>query len=133
AGNLKFEEDLSEERINTDTCHQRRERVYNGSRMHFFRVLWTEELDASLFRIRTENSIYLTNEEVLKIDKHHNKFFNYPGRLIVEYGGSRSLIEFVDAPVYFEESGFFNPGIKWSGRMALQRVADWLPYEYQPN
>ncbi|WP_430813589.1 carboxypeptidase-like regulatory domain-containing protein [Carboxylicivirga sp. RSCT41] len=131
AGNLKFEEDLSLGANDIETYQLRREDAYKGSRMHFFRVLWAEELEASLFKIRNEQNVFLTSEEVLKMDENHNRYFNYPGRLLIQYGGSRSIIEFIAAPVYFDETGFFNPGIKWSGRMALQRVADWLPYEYQ--
>lgn len=33
--------------------------------------------------------------------------------------------------VYFDKNGYFDPsGIMWSGELARQRIADWLPYEY---
>lgn len=130
-GNLKFEEDFSLNSADKEAYEHRRKEVYRGSRMHFFRTLWAEELEESLFKVRNAQGCYLVMEDLLQMDKNHNKYVGYRGKLIVEYGSSRSSIEFINSPVYFDATGFFNPGIKWSGAMALQRVADWLPYEFQ--
>jgi len=131
AGNLKFEDDLSNNEDERNVYQSRRQACYEGSRMHFFRILWSDELEASGFKIRNADYDILTVAEIIEIDKQHNKFLNYPGKLLIAYHNSRSLIEFIEAPVFFDHSGFFNQGIKWNGKMGLQRVADWLPYEYE--
>lgn len=132
-GNMIFEEDLSVAADGKQAFKHRRQASYNGSRMHFFRVLWFEGLEASAFRIRNTDYTLLSTPEIVQMDKSFNKFLEYSGKLLISYENSRSLIEFINSPVYFDKTGFFNPGIKWSGKMALQRVADWLPYEYKPS
>jgi len=64
------------------------------------------------------------------VEHNDNKFLKDVGKLLVTYLDRSSTLEFYTDYIYFEKTGFFNPGIKWSGDMGFQRVADWLPYEY---
>ena len=44
-----------------------------------------------------------------------------------------TYVRFLNEKVYFEQDGFFDPAaILWTGTMATQRIADFLPYEYTP-
>ncbi len=98
--------------------------------MHLFRVLWSGQLKSSGFTIRNPLHKSLKLDSIVIQDGLQNKYLSYSSSLLIDYNGRISSIEFVKQPVYFDESGFFDPGIKWIGDMALQRIADWLPYEY---
>lgn len=130
SGNLIFTEDLAENEDQAQIYKRRREYTYLGSRMHFFRVLWSGQLKKSGFTIRNTSYKSLKLDAIVLQDESHNKYLSYETSLSIEYKDHRSYINFIMQPVYFDESGFFNPGIKWEGDMALQRIADWLPYEY---
>jgi hypothetical protein len=43
-------------------------------------------------------------------------------------------MSFLKNKVFFEEDGYYDPiAVIWSGTMARQRIADFLPYEYLPG
>jgi hypothetical protein len=78
-GNMVFTEDLTSDESKKQYYTKQRQYAYIGSRMHFFRMLYTNSLSATGFIVK-------------------------------------------------------NPaGILWEGRLAMQRVGDWLPYEYIYN
>lgn len=128
-GNIIFNKDLNTNQTNPFYRNQR-ELSYFGSRMHFFRVLCSGHLKSSEFLVRDPSFKHLKIKDIVFQDEKHNRFLSYSSNIIIEYNDHKSMIEFFTKPVYFDESGFFNPGIKWKGEMAMQRVADWLPYEY---
>ena len=100
-----------------------------GSRMHFIRTLWNDKIEVSDFVLL--NQIYEpVKASDIVYEYNHHKFLKNAGKLFVSYKGQKSTIEFYSDLIYFEKTGFFNQGIKWSGDMGFQRVADWLPYEY---
>ena len=98
--------------------------------MHFFRILWSDNIEFSEFTIK--NTIYetLSLQDIVFKDDKNNKFLKYKSNLLIKHNNSKSIIEFIQKDIYFDESGFFNPGINWRGEMSKQRIADWLPYEY---
>ena len=98
--------------------------------MHFFRVLWSGQLKSSGFIVRCSTDEPLNPDTIVFQDDKQNKFLRFTSNIFIEYNYRKTIIEFVEESVYFDESGFFSPGIKWSGEMARQRIADWLPYEY---
>jgi hypothetical protein len=128
-GNLIFNEDFNIDKTQKETYERKREHAYLGSRMHFFRVLWSGKLKSSEFIIKNPRFDILTLEDVV-IENKNSKFLKYNKNLLIEYNNRKSTIEFLEEYVYFDESGFFNPGLNWRGEMALKRIADWLPYEY---
>lgn len=130
SGNMIFTEDLTDDEEQAQLYKRRRKYTYLGSRMHLFRVLWSGQLKSSGFTIRNPSHKSLKLDAIVLQDESHNKYLSYDTSLSVEYNDRISFVRFIMQPVYFEESGFFNPGIKWEGDMALQRIADWLPYEY---
>ncbi len=130
SGNFIFIKDLNDDEAQTQFYKSRREHTYLGSRMHFFRVLWSGQLDSSGFIVRSPSYDTLNLDTIVFQDDKQNKFLGFTSNILIEYNNSKSTIEFVQEFVYFDESGLFSPGIKWSGEMARQRIADWLPYEY---
>ena len=129
-GNIIFNEDLTDDESQKQLYKRERKFSYLGSRMHFFRVLWLDNLSSSGFIVRNTLFEELEPEDIVFHDINNNNFLRYSKNIVVEYNNRLSSIEFVKDSVYFDESGFFNPGILWKGKMSQQRVADWLPYEY---
>ena len=82
------------------------------------------------YKIRDQLNKALKADDIILQDGLNNKYLSHDTDLSIEYMDHISFIKFVDQPVYFDSSGFFNPGIKWEGYMALQRIADMMPYEY---
>ena len=128
-GNIIFNEDLAVDNVDKDLYVRARKVAYLGSRMHFFRELWSSTLESSGFTVINPKYEELPILDFVSIDGN-NKFLKYHSNLYVKFENRKSIIEFLEDKVYFDESGFFNPGINWKGDMAKQRVADWLPYEY---
>ncbi len=128
-GNIIFQEDVT-----ADTTQKQfdeiRKYTYLGSKMHFFRALWSNDLESNGFTVTNSTRQSFLSKEIVN-QNHANKYLSYTGNLYVDYGKSFSFIEFLKPKVYFDKTGYFDPsGINWKGRMADQRIADWLPYEY---
>jgi len=109
--------------------------AYKGSRMHFFRSLWTHSLEEENFRI-TDYKGQLLNYNDVVINRDGKKFLNYPYDIFVgiKTGFSRytySRVNFLDRMVYFKPDGYYDVlSIRWAGDMITKRIADFLPYEY---
>lgn len=129
-GNIIFNEDIATGNAYKEFYVRARKLAYLGSRMHFFRELWYSTLESSGFTVINPKYEELSILDFVSIDGNNNKFLEYQWNLYVKYENRKSIIEFLKNNVYFDESGFFNPGINWKGDMAKQRIADWLPYEY---
>ena len=131
SGNIIFNEDLTKDSTQAKSYNIRRKYAYFGSRMHFFRVLCSGDLKPSGFTVRDLSHKTLKLDAIVYKDEGQNRFLSYSSSILIEYNERKSTIDFIKKPVYFDESGFFNQGIKWTGDMAVQRIADWLPYEYE--
>ena len=120
---------------------RRRKRAYLGSRMHFFRSLWGNNLNLAGFVVTDSSNVKLTyNKIVTQTDTlkgpNQSKYIKYPGNLSVLYhpGSLLSQMKMTKDSIYFNENGFFDPlGILWQGEMAEKRIGDLLPFEYKPN
>ena len=127
SGNILFTEDDSTFKRYTTN---RRKRAYMGSRRHFFRTLWAEELNASKYEI-SASSGSLSCQDVVIVSSSNTKFLKYPESLEVHFRDKWSLINFKMDSVYFEEDGYFDPNvIGWEGELGRKRIGDSLPYEY---
>ncbi|MEE4197290.1 MAG: carboxypeptidase-like regulatory domain-containing protein [Bacteroidales bacterium] len=142
SGNFIFREDLSQNAANRSYYLMNREQTFHGSRMHLIRVLSSGIQNHSGFTIQDTTHQTLRIKDLVYTDEHRHKFLLNKGKLYVEYKPyghpgeysiRRSIIEFLRDTVYIDESGFFNPGLKWGGDLGQQRIADWLPYEYLTN
>lgn len=130
SGNIIFTEYITTEKT-LKSCYERRKQTYLGSRMHFIRALWVNDLKANKFTIEDLEYKILNYGDIVSLDDGNRKFIKYPRNLIIERGKATSYIFFLKEYVYFDKTGYFDPaGINWKGDMVDQRIADWLPYEY---
>jgi len=131
-GSIIFNRDLVTDESSLNRYERRREYAYTGSSKHFFRTLWFNSLQSSGFVVKNyRTSDKLKYEDIVSEDILGRKFLQYPEDLEINNFGNLSYITFLKEKLYFEQDGFFDPtGIIWSGTMAKQRIADFLPYEY---
>jgi hypothetical protein len=128
SGNILYSEDDSTYRRST---RNKRKRAYMGSRMHFFRALWANELYSTKFSIGT-SGVKLSSQDILVLSPMDTKFLKYPESLVIHYAEKWSQLNFKSEYVYFARDGYFDlKGISWEGDLGRKRIGDTLPYEYK--
>jgi hypothetical protein len=128
-----FNEDLISDKTKKELYESRRKQAYLGSRMHFFRALWENDLESAGFTIKNNGNININYKNFIIQTDSLTKHFIYHGRLGIDdhMGFTTSWITFVKDYVSFDKRGYFDPfAISWDGAMSIKRIADWLPYEY---
>lgn len=138
-GNYIFKEDSTNKNSQQKRFERRRRSAFLGSRMHFFRALWENNLDSAGFTVKDSANVRLSyNKFVIQTDSivapDHLKYLKYHGTLFVAYHTKlpQSSIVMLQEYVYFDKNGFFDPfGISWRGEMIRQRIGDLLPFEYK--
>jgi hypothetical protein len=133
AGNIIFREDASVDKNRNKIMERRRKSAYLGSRMHFFRELWADNLDSSGFLVRNLKNNILFYPDLVVQSENGRKYIKTEEAMIIsyysKYGGSR--LSLVKDSVFFDRDGFYDAlGITVWGEMGRLRLADWLPYEY---
>jgi hypothetical protein len=137
-GNIIFDEDQIINNRRKEVIAIRRVHTYLGSRMHFFRALWENNLDSAGFTVSTMTNVNLNYNDIV-IKKYNSmnmdtiKYLKNAGRIGITYFSHfpDSFIEFNKDSIYFDRNGYFDGlGITWEGRMGEQRVSDMLPYEF---
>ncbi len=134
SGNIIFIENLTSDEQQKQIIETRRKDAYLGSRMHFFRSLWKNELDSAKFVVKNSAGDKLTTEDIVIREDSLTRYLNYPEDLEICYYSSlpSSYILFQNEKVNFDRNGYFDPSsVSWQGEMSLKRIADWLPYEYE--
>jgi len=132
-GNIIFNEEISSTSTK-EYFEYKRKKTYLGSRGHFLRSLWMDDLKTNEFTVYSYNAKNLKYNDVVSEDENGTKFISYPEFLEIVYHNFVSYLEFCEKYVYFQANGYFDPsGLKWRGEMANHRIADWLPYEYDPK
>jgi hypothetical protein len=138
-GGIIFKENLTVDESKKQLYKANRKEAYLGSKMHFFRALWENNLFYSGFIIEDShthnplsyNTIIFQKDfftKVLKYKGELNIYYNYivPPNNLYLYKGE----------VSFKKNGYIDPlDVIWGseGQMGRQRIADWLPYEYSIN
>lgn len=138
-GNIIFNKDLANGSKEKLVYEKRRQTAYLGSRMHFFRSLWANNLKANGFavmnsydeKLQYENIIIQETNKLLNSTNTSKKYFTFPAKLQVSYSTDLSELIFIQPKVRFDKRGRFDLGINWEGEMAIMRTGDKLPYEYQ--
>jgi hypothetical protein len=128
-GNIIFQEDPSKKM----SFERKRKNAYLGSRIHFFRALWTNDLNSAGFTVRNSANEIVNYEKIVFQKDSRTKYLKYPGGLGISYLTKQptSFIVFLKESVFFDPSGYFEPdGIIWEGEIARQRIADLLPIDY---
>jgi hypothetical protein len=132
-GNIVFQEDLNTVQEQKEHFERKRKYAYLGSRMHFFRALWYDDLKSTGFIIKGASSGNLSYKDIVIEDANKNKFLRYGENLTISYYSRLPLtgLGFLKEKVLFSNDGYYDPEcILWEGYMASLRIADWLPYEY---
>ena len=134
-GDIIFNRDLGDNSKDLARYKRRRAYAYTGSCSHFFRTLWANELDESGFYIRrAKNGEYLGYSELVLEGIQGMKYLVCFEDLDIDFYENPSHASFIKNRVYFEADGYYDPiAVIWSGTMARQRIADFLPYEYLPG
>jgi hypothetical protein len=133
-GNIIFNEDLSPEGAKNQALERKRKYAYQGSRIHFFRALWSNKLDHTGFEIRNSNYEILNCSDIVRDGDSLKKYLTYKEELKIYYYSTypTSNIIFLKEHVFFDNAGYFDAsGIIWEGKLAKQRIGDLLPYEYK--
>jgi hypothetical protein len=140
-GSMIFTEDLATGEKNKQSYERRRKEAYLGSRMHFFRALWTDSLESAGFMIKNSSGKNLSYNDIVEnsvSDSLSNqiKFLKCTEKLSIFYNSRVSNIIFLKEKVYFDKDGYFDQigmSISWEGQMMSRRVGDTLPYSYKPG
>jgi hypothetical protein len=140
-GNYIFKEDLAKaEKLVT---RMNREATYFGSRMHFLRSLYKNNVDLDDYTIVDSSGYVLDYNQLVERsvdpDKPDDAYMIYTGDIYVIYKYSPDKGDWnrvswlkVDTTVYFDKNGYFDPyPVIWWGDMAQRRIGDLLPYEYR--
>lgn len=138
AGSLIFNEDLASDETHKQLYVERRKDAYLGSRMHFFRALWADDLESAGFRVKNSANINLNYNDIVEHSltnflNNHIKFLKYSKSLSILYDTRLTHIDFLKEKVYFDKDGYFDQtglSIRWEGDMLDKRVGDMLPYTY---
>jgi hypothetical protein len=137
-GSQIFNEDFAIEESHKQLYERRRKNAYLGSRMHFFRALWANDLISAGFEIKDPTGKNLNYNDLVE-DSHtdspgnHTKVLKYTEKLSIRYYTKISKLVFLKEKVYFDKDGRFDQSgrsVSWEGEMMGQRVGDMLPYTY---
>jgi hypothetical protein len=132
-GNITFNEDLNKDAAQKEVFEMRRKYAYLGSRMHFFRSLWLDDLRSAGFAIKNSSDENLTFKDIVIENVSKGKFLKYSESLGICYNSKEPLskLVFLKDKIFFSNDGYFDSlGVSWEGYMASLRIGDWLPYEY---
>lgn len=133
-GNMIFREDSATGLAQKQLFERKRKNAYLGSRMHFIRSLWLDNLNSAGFTVKNSANETLKYNKIVYMKDSRTKYLKYVGDLGISYYSTKapaSYIIFLKTMVYFDANGYFDPsGISWEGEMAKQRIADMLPYDY---
>jgi len=129
SGNIVFKENDAKG-DNQEEYAEKRKKTYFGSRMHFFRSLSLNDSIVEGFTVSTPVK-NLKLYDIVVIDHKENRYLSYPEAFTINSTSGSSVVTVLKKYVFFDKNGYFDgSGLNWSGYMGDQRVADWLPYEY---
>jgi hypothetical protein len=135
-GNAIFREDTVAGENRKLLYERKRKEAYLGSRLHFFRSLWTDNLNSAGFTVKNSSNETLSSQKIVVQADNRIRYLRYPGGLCIAYYSKNpsSFIVFLKDKVYFTANGYSDPsGISWEGEMAKKRIADQLPFDYFPE
>ena len=132
SGSVFSQEDLTADTSQKEKYEKKRITAYFGSRMHFFRTLWLNNLESTGYSISDTAHNKLRYTDIVVQRDSLIKYLKYRGKLLITYH-KRAVTYVVMSKdgVSFDKNGYFDANaIKWDGEMAKHRIADWLPLEY---
>jgi len=84
-GNLIVDEDITINVRNNRRYERRREHAFLGSRMHFFRALWADDLESNRFTIIDSANNKLKYRNIVIKGVTNIKYLNHTGELNISY------------------------------------------------
>jgi hypothetical protein len=130
-GNIVFNEEAKMSRSKRRTFEKQRRSTFLGSRMHFMRALWKNDISTSGFKIYGQKMMPLNYDNLVMTDSAGKKYLIKSDYFLIQYRSDVSYLSFKKDFVYFDNKGFFYPlDLLWTGSISDQRIADYLPYEY---
>lgn len=135
-GNIIFSKDSTTDETKEKLYERKRKNAYIGSRMHFFRALWINDLNSAGFIVKNSANEPVGYKQIVFQKDDRTKYLKYHGGLGISYYTKQptSFIVFLKEEIFFDGNGYFDAsGISWEGEMARQRIADLLPFEYSPK
>jgi hypothetical protein len=133
SGNMVFNEDLINDQTKKEYYTINREQTYQGSRMHFFRALWNNDLESEGFSLKNIGDEEIKYSQIVVQPDSLKKYLRYKGMLGItdHLRLTTSWVTFLKEYVFFDKRGYFEPfALSWDGAMSKQRIGDILPYEY---
>jgi len=115
------------------TIKEHRKEVYYGSKMHFIRSLFNDELKKEGYKVLGYNRYKYNYDSIMTHKNSH--YINIKDHIKISYRGYQesNLFQLTDS-IYIAKNGYNHPyGIFWTGYMGSQRLGDLLPFEYDPN
>lgn len=130
SGNISFKED-SLLKITEQMLINRR-LSYVGSRMHFFRALWSNNLSSEGFKIKNSLNKDLSYKDLVLVKDSVKLILSSTPNLTISFSLINvSEMVLLKKSILFDKNGYFDPmAFSWEGEMARQRIADLLPIEY---
>jgi hypothetical protein len=138
-----------------------RDEAYFGSRMHFIRSLWANELGKSYFsiyktpkgavdqnntyKIEAANTLVFNDivqiadgQKFIMLAKEagaNNEKFNSNEIFVTYKNRNESLMQQEDGytGVIIDENGFYDEGLEWKGNISVYRISMLLPFEFMPS
>jgi hypothetical protein len=135
-GNIMFSKDSTGGEAKEKLYEKKRKNAYVGSRMHFFRALWINDLNSAGFIVKNPANETLSYNKIVFQLNDRTKYLRYPGGLGISYYSKQptSFVVFQKEMIFFDANGYYDAsGISWEGEMSRQRIADLLPFDYLPK
>lgn len=122
--------------VNSKRTLKKRDKVYEGSVLHFMRALSKEQLKEEEYQIFKGSFMVPTYKyiTVTPVENSSNVMVNISERLIILYDKKRQSIIEVNADGFFiDPFGNYAPiaNALFGGDMGAQRIGDSLPFDYQ--
>lgn len=122
-----------------------RDKAYFGSRMHFIRSLWLNDLKPNKFTIARSRLVYLNDEDFGNAERSSysdlvtapagEKFFAPLPNVTIWYDkANRSYVTLSKGTdvALITANGFHDNNLVWSGKIGEQRISELLPFEFEP-
>jgi len=161
-GNYFFTEDIAGLKpAKVKAVMKARDDAYYGSRMHFVRALWADELEKNGFsvyrtprgRVGNTNTYNLRAANVVGFDDivqvadrqkfimlakgagANNDTLNGNEVFVTYKNGKDSFLRQEDGytGVLIDKNGFYDEGLEWKGSISIDRISTLLPFEFMPS
>ena len=110
-----------------------RDNAYFGSRMHFVRSLWANNLKKEGFGLYNKDNTPVETKAIV-VMHDQERFIALKGSVFIVYNRQKSDVKFREntSEALIAYNGYIGPNSLWSGYISTQRVKELLPFEFEP-